>query len=340
MQTTYTYSCIPADIVAAAVTRNVINKKNIPDYKVRVHHRMGDLDENIVGSNAILAGLDAWYSLGKESGRESEPTLYFVKTLTKYEDESVLKEELSVDEILALIPTVDAYVLKIEAADKYAAHCRAVVLYDAEDHITTHSNMEEYLEHYYLQLQNPNLMDQIYEQPSVKLEDLLSTKFVHKPFSARLLTNTCFHEPGAQADVTEYIDYISDYLQRLETSINLHTDRSAGTLKGYVSMFGTGIKVPVELDHAFSVTAIEVIAKWIQGDSAAEYEILHSVAENHHKIAMLMCIEKSLKHIVEPMHVSYDDCRARIELPVPILMSWLKENDPEAYDALQEELQL
>lgn len=340
MHNTYTYTCIPADIIAAAVTRNVVNKKHIPDYKVRVHHRM-DLDENIIASNAILSGLDLWYTLCKESSREAESTLYFVKTLTKYEDEKFLKEEMSLDEILSLLPTADAYVLNIEAADKYAAHCRAVVLYGGKEHITTRSNMEEYIEHYNMHLQSHNLMGQIYSQPSVRLEDLLSTKFIHKPFSVCLLTDTCFHEPGAQADITEYIDYIGDYLQRLETSINLHKDdESGGSLKGYVSMFGTGIKIPVILDHAFSVTDTEVIAKWIQGDKEAEYEILYSVAENNHKIAMLMCIEKSLKHIVEPAHISYEDCRARIELPAPILMSWLKANDPEAYDSLQEELQL
>lgn len=341
MHTTYTYVCIPADIVAAAVTRSVVNQKHIPDYKVRVHHRIGDLDENIISSNAILSGLDLWYTLCKKSSREAEPTLYFVKTLTKYEDEKFLKEEMTVDEILSLLPTAEAYVLNIETADKYAAHCRDVVLYDAEEHITTHDNMEEYLEHYNLHLQTHNLMEQIYSQPSIRLEDLLSTKFVHKPFSACLLTNTCFHEPGAQADVTEYIDYIGDYLQRLETSINLHKDdESGGSLKGYVSMFGTGIKIPVILDHAFSVTDIEVIAKWIQGDKEAEYEILYSVAENNHKVAMLMCIEKALKHIVEPDYTSYEDCKVRIELPSPILMSWLKHNNPEAYNALQEELQL
>jgi hypothetical protein len=340
MHTVYTYICIPADVVAAAVTRNAINKKHIPNYKVRVHHRIGDLDENIVGSNAILSGLDSWYTLCQESGREADPTLYFIKTLTKYKDEEFLKEEMTADEILSLLPTADAYMLNIEAADKYAAHCRAVVLYDAEEHITTRSNMEEYLEHYNLHLQSNCLMEQIYNHPSIKLEDLFSTKFVHKTFSKLLLTNTCFHEPKAQADVTDYIDYISDYLQHLETSINLHKDNSAGTLKGYVSMFGTGIKVPVELDHAFSVTTIEIIAKWIQGDISAEYEILHAVAENNHKIAMLMCIEKSLKHIVEPDYTSYDDCRVRIELPAPILMSWLKANDSEAYNSLQEELQL
>lgn len=341
MNTTFTYVCIPADLVAAAVTRNVINQKHIPDYKVRAHHRIGDLDENIVSSNAILSGLDSWYTLCKESGRESEPTLYFVKTLTKYEDEKLLKEEMSLAEILELLPTADAYVLKLEASDKYAAQCRAVVLYGVEEHITTRSNMEEYLEHYNLHLQSHNVMELVYSQPSVRLEDLLSTKFVHKTFSKLLLTNTCFHEPGAQADVTEYIDYIGNYLQRLETSINLHKDdESGGSLKGYVSMFGTGIKIPVILDHAFSVTDTEVIAKWIQGDKEAEYEILYSVAENNHKIAMLMCIEKALKHIVEPAYTSYDDCRVRIELPAPILFGWLKANDPEAYDSLQEELQL
>lgn len=340
MNTTYTYICIPADLVAAAVTRNVLNQKHIPEYKIRVHHRLDAAEENGIAYDAILSGLDAWYTLCKEGSREAEPTLYFVKTLTKYEDEKFLKEELTVDEILDLLPTVEAYRLNIEAADKYAAHCRDVVLYNAEEHITTRSNMEEYLEHYNLQLQSHNVMEQIYSQPSVKLEDLFSTKFVHKPFSKCLLTGTCFHEPGAQADITEYIDYLSDYLQRLETSINMHKDDSVGTLKGYVSMFGTGIKLPVTLDHAFSVTDIEVIAKWIQGDKASEYEILYSVAENNHKIALLMCIEKALKHIVEPDYLSYDDCRVRIELPLSILMSWLKENDPDAFDALQEELRL
>ena len=341
LKTTYTYVCIPADVVAAAVTRSVINKKHIKDYKVRVHHRIGDIDENIVSSNAILSGLDSWYTLCKESGRESEPTLYFVKTLTKYEDEKFLKEELTVDEILELLPTVEAYRLNIEAADKYAAHCRDVVLYDAEEPITTRSNMEEYLEHYNMHLQTHNVMELVCKQPSVRLEDLLSTKFIHKTFSSCILTGTCFHEPGAQADVTEYIDYISDYLQHLETNINLHKDdESNGSLKGYVSMFGTGIKIPVILDHAFSVTVTEVIAKWICGDKEAEYEILYSIAENNHKVAMLMCIEKSLKHIVEPDYTSYDECRVRLELPSPILMSWLKVNDPEAYDSLQEELQL
>lgn len=336
----YTYICIPADIIAAAVTRNVVNQKHIPDYKVCVHHRM-DIDENIIASNAILSGLDLWHNLCKESGRESEPTLYFIKTLTKYEDKKFLKEELSLDEILDLLPTVEAYRLNIEAADKYAAHCRDVVLYNAKEQITTRSNMEEYLEHYNLHLQSHNLMELIYRQPSVRLEDLLSTKFVHKTFSRLLLTNTCFHAPGAQADVTEYIDYISDYLQHLETSINLHKDdESGGSLKGYVSMFGTGIKIPVILDHAFSVTDTEVIAKWIQGDKEAEYEILYSVAENNHKVAMLMCIEKALKHIVEPDYTSYEDCRVRIELPSPILISWFKENYPEAYEDLQEDLQL
>ena len=340
MHTTYTYVCLPADIVAAAVTLSAVNKKSIPDYKVRVHHRIGDLDENIVSADAILSGLDSWYTLCKESDREAEPTLYFVKTLTKYEDEKFLKEEMTVEEIMSLLPTADAYVLKIEAADKYAALCRDVVLYGAKTHIPTRSNMEDYLEYYNLHLQVPTLMEQIYSQPSIKLEDLLSTKFIHKPFSERFLTSTCFHEPGAQADVTEYIDYISDYLQRLKTSIDLHKDESDGSLKGYVSMFGTGIKIPVILDHAFSVTSTEVIAKWIRGDEAAEYEILYSVAEDNDKVAMLMCIEKSLKHIVEPDYISYEDCRVRIELPAPILISWLKDNDPEAYDALQEELQL
>lgn len=341
MHTTYTYICIPADIIAAAVTRSIVNKEHIKDYKVRVHHRIGDLDENIVSSNAILSGLDSWYTLCKESGRESEPTLYFVKTLTKYEDEKFLKEELTVDEILDLLPTVDAYVLNMEEADKHAARCRDIVLYDAEERITTRSNMEEYLEHYNLQLQSHNVMELIYSQPSIKLEDLLSTKFVHKPFNTCLLTNTCFHEPGAQADVTEYIDYIGDYLQRLETSINLHKEAESGdSLKGYVSMFGTGIKIPVMLDHAFSVTDTEVIAKWIQGDKEAEYEILYSIAENNHKVAQLMCIEKALKHIVEPDYTSYEDCRARIELPSPILLTWFKENHPEAYEDLIEDLQL
>lgn len=341
MHTTYTYVCIPSDLIAAAMTKNVVNRKHIPDYKVRVHHRIGEIDEYVICSNAILSGLDAWKALCKEGGREAEPIMYFVKTLTKYEDEKLLKEEMTVDEVLSLLPTADAYVLNIEEADKYAAHCRDVVLYGAEEHITTRSNMEEYLEHYNLHLQSPTLLEQIYNQPSTKLEDLMSTKFIHKPFSACLLTSTGFHEPGAQADVTEYIDYIGDYLQCLETSINLHKDdESSDSLKGYVSMFGTGIKIPVTLDHAFSVTDTEVIAKWIQGDIAAEYEILYSAAENNYKIAMLMCIEKSLKHIVEPDYISYDDCRVRIELPLPILMSWFQKNDPEAYDTLQEELQL
>jgi hypothetical protein len=192
--------------------------------------------------NALLAGLDDWYRLSEID--RPEDNMYAIKFLMTH-DPADSTQVITTRDLVAI--EGEAYRLKLDLEDKWLAACRASVLYNKEtpaSRLLTREQMESCMATYLELLQNEKLNEVMSQQEHIPTSDLFTPKYIWKPFSKKVLTNTICEEPGVQADITEYAEYISEYLQRLATSINVFGCKEVGDVKARVTLFGTSIVVP------------------------------------------------------------------------------------------------
>lgn len=336
VKTSYSWICVPADVLSAAITSCVLGTKNCPTMQIPVFTEDAEVFSNGALVNALLAGLDDWYRLSEID--RPEDNMYAIKFLMTH-DSADSTQVITTRDLVAI--EGEAYRLKLDLEDKWLAACRASVLYNKEtpaSRLLTREQMESCMATYLELLQNEKLNEVMSQQEHIPTSDLFTPKYVWKPFSKKVLTNTICEEPGVQADIAEYADYISEYLQRLATSINVFGCKEVGNVKARVTLFGTSIVVPVYLDRVLRYSSLELVAKWLLDDEEASCELLYTLAESNHKIALLICIWNSIKTIIENDTFSYEYCRPRIEVPMPMVLSWYAKYDPDAYSTLVEYL--
>lgn len=332
MKTSYAWICVPADVLSAAITSCVLGPKNCPVLQFPVFTEDAEVFSNGALVNALLAGLDEWYRLSEVD--RPEDNLYAIKFLRTY-DPADSMQVITTRDLLNI--DGEAYRLKIDLEDKWLASCRASVLYGKEtpaSRLLTKEQMESCMAMHLELLQSEKLNEVMNQQEHLSTADLFTPKYVWKPFSKKVLTNTSCEEPGVQADIAEYADYISEYLQRLSTSINVFGCQEVGIVKARVTLFGTSIAIPVYLDRVLRHSSLELVAKWLLDDEEASFELLYTLAESNHKIALLVCIWNSIKTIIENDTFSYEECKPRIEVPTPIVLRWYAKYDPDAYSTL------
>lgn len=332
MATSYAWICVPADIVSAAITGCVLGNKNIPTWNIPMFRTAEESFENGALVDAMLAGLDLWYQLSESE--KPEDTMYCIKFLTQCGDKaSQYIESTSLVDIKG-----EAYRLTMDLEDKWLASCRAFALYGKESaasRMLTKEQIESCMASHIELLKDEKLTEVLDQHEHIDTLELFSSKFIWKPFTNRFLTNTMCSEPGTQADISEYADYISEYLSRLSNSVIMFGLREQpGELKARVTLFGTSIAVPVYLDTVLSNTDTETVAKWLQGNEHSELELLYNLAENNHKIAMLICMWSSIKTIIEDDHFAYEECRLRVEVPITSVFKWYAKYEPEEYTSL------
>lgn len=329
--TSYAWICVPADIVSAAITGCVLGNKNIPTWNIPVFRTAEESFENGALVDAMLSGLDLWYQLSESD--KPEGTMYCIKFLTQCGKASQYIESTSVVDIKG-----EAYRLTMDLEDKWLASCRAFALYGKESaasRMLTKEQIESCMASHIELLKDEKLTEMLAQHEHLDTLELFSSKFIWKPFTTKFLTNTICEEPGAQADISEYSDFISEYLRRLSNSVIMFgLKEQPGELKARVTLFGTSIAVPVYLDAVLRNTDTETVAKWLQGNIQAEFELLYNIAENNHKIAMLICMWSSIKTVIEDDHFAYEECRLRLEIPMASLFKWYTKYEPEEYTSL------
>lgn len=330
--TSYAWICVPADIVSAAITGCVLGNKNIPTWNIPIFRTAEESFENGALVDAMLAGLDLWYQLSERD--KPEDTMYCIKFLTQCgEKTSQYIESTSLVDIKG-----EAYRLTMDLEDKWLAACRSFVLYGKESaasRMLSREQIESCMASHIEFLKDEKLIEVLEQHEHIDTLELFSSKFIWKPFTTKFLTNTICEEPGAQADISEYADYISEYLRRLSNSIIMFgMKEQPGELKARVTLFGTSIAVPVYLDEVLRNTSTDVVAKWLQGNMQAEFELLYQLAENNHKIAMLICMWSSIKTVIESDHFAYEECKLRLEIPMASLFKWYAKYEPDEYVSL------
>lgn len=336
VKTSYAWICVPADIVSAAITGCVLGNKNIPTWNIPVFRTAEESFENGALVDAMLAGLDIWYQLSEYD--KPEDTMYCVKFLTQCGDNAAkyIKSTSLVD------IKGEAYRLTMDLEDKWLASCRASALYGKESaasRMLTKEQIESCMTSHIELLKDEKLTEVLDQHEHIDTLELFSSKFIWKPFTTRFLTNTVCDEPGAQADISEYSDFISEYLRRLSNSIMLFgVKEQPGELKARVTLFGTSIAVPIYLDEVLRNTDTETVAKWLQGNTHAKVELLYNIAENNHKVALLMCMWSSIKTVIEYDQFAYEECVLRVEAPIPSICKWYAKYEPDEYASLLEYL--